>query len=191
MIYFVPGMDALCSVQDRPSRLRLTAHWGKMTLIVPAIFGFFSVSHPEGFGFVAPYIFGVITVPFLIGASIWDARKAGFHPGHWKISRGVMAVFLVFVVGVGIGRGVNHYRIAKAKAFAEVAVPIIENYRKTHPKLPEFLHEIPDMPSIPALMSREFGIQEGSIRLDILNPNDYRDNWAYLSEQHQWVGWSL
>lgn len=167
--------------------------------IIPALLlaalGCLSVSHLEGFGFFVPVLFFGLCLPIVLGGSLLDGwRPFQGKPGG-KGTIKMLAALVGFLVGWLAGLGINQVRILRAKDFAARAAPIILEFKKAHPELeelPERLVEIPKMPSVPDLMEPRFSMSdESGVRLNIINPYDYRKNWAYSSKTGEWIEWGL
>jgi hypothetical protein len=169
--------------------------FAKILALLLATVGCLSVSSLDGFGMIVPYAYAVVCLPIMAITFAYAGWNALREKPSGKGALMVLAVLAAFFLGWLVGLGINHARIYRAKAFAATAVPIILEYQKAHPELeelPERLDEIPNMPSVPGLMDPQFSVDERSgVRVDIINPYDYRKNWAYSSKTRRWIGWSL
>ncbi len=93
----------------------------------------------------APLLFGaMIYALYTRSREGWNSLKPFFWIG---IS------MLAIIASWNAGEWLHKHDVHTAKAFPAIALPMIREFQKTHPNLPDELDQIPNIPPVPALLT--------------------------------------
>ena len=129
-------------------------------------------------------------LPFFIAAilnPLWTAQEG------WRALRSlawVVFILISIVTSWQLGEFLHASDMAEARAFPNIALPIVQDYQKTHPELPENLAQIPNMPPIPALLicGKTNNFFTFTMRIDELfmdhfeSYNEHEKRWDYAGD---------